>query len=131
MSFELSVKDEQLKLLASDISTNDLLQPFIKEIFLLETFVAGTSYINDRSVFNGLKPGDVLPLKRENNKFDEKAILVLSPTKKKIGYIPERDNPILSRLMDAGKKLNARITKYCPIDDSFIKIRINVFLIDY
>ena len=53
--------------------------------------------------------GDKLRLRREDNKFDEKAILVLDEKGRKLGYIPEKDNLIFARLMDAGKQLFGRI----------------------
>ena len=44
-----------------------------------------------------------------DNKFDSNAILILTESKKKLGYVPEKDNVIFARLMDAGKLLIARI----------------------
>ena len=53
---------------------------------------------------------DVLTLHREENKFDSNAILILNEDKKKLGYVPEKDNIVFARLMDAGKLLKAKIT---------------------
>ncbi len=74
--------------------------------------------------------GDKLTLQREANKFDSNAILILNEEKKKLGYVPEKDNLIFARLMDAGKMLTARIAK---IDKkgSFTQITIGIYLVDF
>ena len=47
-----------------------------------------------------------------------------------IGYIPEKDNAVFARLMDAGKMLMARVSK---IDKkgSFMQITIGIYLVDF
>ena len=74
--------------------------------------------------------GDRIILRRENNKFDENAILVLTEREEKTGYIPEKDNIVFSRLMDAGKLLIARV-KTKDKKSSYIKIRISIYLVDF
>ena len=49
---------------------------------------------------------------------------------KKIGYIPEKDNVIFARLMDAGKHLTAKITDISK-KGMFPIISIGIYLIDY
>ena len=66
-----------------------VLKPLTKEIYLFDTYIAGTSHIDDQSIIKTLKSGDALILRREDNKFDDKAILVLTEQKTKLGYIPE------------------------------------------
>ena len=97
----------------------------------METYVAGTAYIEDESIVDDLKVGDRLTLKREpSNKFDEKAILVLDNQKRKVGYIPEKDNTVFSRLMDGGKML------FCRVDgkqdkDFYTQVDVNIYLEDF
>ena len=69
-------------------------------------------------------------LRREENKFDDKAIMVLDDRKRKLGYIPEKDNLIFSRLMDAGKLLIGKVTDV-EKQGSFTKIAIGIYLVDY
>ena len=66
----------------------------------------------------------------EKNKFDENAILIYTEDRRKLGYIPEKDNLIFARLMDAGKLLAAKIKK---IDKkgSFTQISIGIYLVDF
>ena len=100
------------------------------EIHLFDSFVAGTTHLSDPSVLNEIKVGDQLSLLRENNKFDSNAILILTADKKKLGYVPEKDNIIFARLLDAGKMLAARI-KGIGKKGSFTKISIGIYLVDF
>ena len=108
----------------------ELLQPLIREIHLFDSFVAGTTHLSDPSVLEEIKVGDQLTLLRENNKFDSNAILILTADKKKLGYVPEKDNIIFARLLDAGKMLTARI-KGIEKKGSFTKISIGIYLVDF
>ena len=113
----------------TDLST--LLRPLSREIPLFDSYVAGTGYINDPSILDALKVGDTLTLRREpENRFDDNAILVLDGKEQKIGYIPERDNTVFARLMDAGKFLTARIVRL-EEKGSFRQINISIFLVDF
>ena len=108
----------------------EMLKPLIDEIHLFDTYVAGTSHLKDKTVLEEIKVDDRLNLMREDNKFDDNAILVLTENGKKLGYVPEKDNVIFARLMDAGKRLVGKIKK---IDDvsGFMKINIGIFLVDF
>ena len=46
------------------------------------------------------------------------------------GYVPEKDNVIFARLMDAGKMLSARIANI-ERKGSFTQIKIGIYLIDF
>lgn len=108
----------------------ELLQPLIREIHLFDSFVAGTTHLKDPSVLDEIKVGDSLSLLREDNKFDSNAIMILTAEKKKLGYVPEKDNIIFARLMDAGKMLAAKI-KEIEKKGSFTKIAIGIYLVDF
>lgn len=108
----------------------ELLQPLIREIHLFDSFVAGTTHLKDPSVLKEIKVGDRLTLRREDNKFDSYAILILTEEKKKLGYVPEKDNIIFARLLDAGKMLAAKI-KGIEKKGSFTKIAIGIYLVDF
>ena len=108
----------------------EMLKPLIQEIHLFDTFVAGTSHLEEKSILEQIKIGDKLSLQREDNKFDENAILILTEDKKKLGYVPEKDNIIFARLMDAGKLLIARISKITK-RGSFTQISIGIYLVDF
>ena len=59
-----------------------------------------------------------------------KAILVLNGSGEKIGYVPEKDNLIFARLMDAGKMLTARIGRI-EKKGTFTRISIGIYLVDF
>lgn len=118
-----------VQVLSKDDMTQ-VLKPLTKEIYLFDTYIAGTSHIDDQSIFKTLKSGDTLILRREDNKFDDKAILVLNEQKAKLGYIPEKDNLIFARLMDAGKMLTARVENIQE-HGGFAQINIRIYLVDF
>lgn len=124
------IKDNELVALTNNAGLDEVLKPLVKEIFLFDTRVAGTTHIADKSVFDEIREGDKLSLRREENKFDEKAIAILTQSGKKIGYVPETDNAVFSRLMDAGKMLSAAINSIKNKGD-FRLISISIFLLDF
>ena len=89
----------------------DLPVPFQQDIFLQECHVAGTMHIDDILVkAKDVAVGTSLVLRREPaNEHDELAILVETADGEKLGYVPRKHNPILARLMDAGKLLTAKV----------------------
>lgn len=107
----------------------DIIQPLIREIHLFDTWIAGTTHLEDKSVVKALKAEDELTLQRENNEFDSRAILVLNRDKHKLGYVPEKDNIVFSRLMDAGKILKAKVAKI-EEKGSWTKVTIGIYLVD-
>ena len=131
MANELTTgKSQDLISLIGKKEIGEILQPLIREIHLFDTYIAGTTYLEDRAVLERIQIGDRLSLQREDNKFDEHAILVLNEEKKKLGYIPEKDNLIFARLMDAGKTLCAKIDKI-TLKGNFTQISIGIYLIDF
>lgn len=108
----------------------ELIKPLIREIHLFDSYIAGTTHLSDKSILNEIKVGDKLSLQREDNKFDSNAILVISSDSRKVGYIPEKDNIVFARLMDAGKMLSAQISSI-DIKGTFHKISIGIYLVDF
>lgn len=130
MANELTMKEQGVVSLVEGHEIGDVLKPLIKEIHLFDSFIAGTTHLPDPSVLEEIKVGDKLSLQREDNKFDSNAIMILTEDKKKLGYVPEKDNIVFARLMDAGKLLKAKIYM---IDQkgSFKKIGIGIYLVDF
>lgn len=128
---QIIVNKENIVALSANNGITEMIKPLMKEVFLISTFVAGTSHVKDRSVFEEIKEGDKLVLKRQpDNRFDELAIPVLAQSGKKLGYVPERDNPVLARLMDAGKKLTATIESI-SVKGQYYSICIGISLVDF
>ena len=108
----------------------ELLKPLIREIHLFDSYVSGTALLEDPAALLEVKEGDKLALRREESKFDKNAIILLTEGGKKIGYVPEKDNVVFARLMDAGKMLAAKVS---AIDKkgSFMQIKIGIYLVDF
>ena len=89
------------------------LKPFLKDIFLIKTYVAGLDYIDYiDDIFPIIKVRDKLDLLREaSNEYDKHAILV-KYNGQKIGYVPRKDNYVLSKLMDGGKELYGVVASF-------------------
>ena len=104
-------------------------QPFERDIFLFNTHVAGTTHIPAiANLEPHLNTGDKLDFFREpDNAHDPKAIVIKTADGVKIGYVPQADNVIFSRLLDAGKLLFARIESK-QLANKWLNIKINVFL---
>ncbi len=108
----------------------EMLKQLIREIHLFDSYVAGTAHLEDQTVLDEIKVDDKLSLLREDNKFDSNAIIIKTESQKKLGYVPEKDNIIFARLMDAGKMLAAKI-KDIEKKGSFTKIAIGIYLVDF
>lgn len=130
MGNELTISKTGLAAAQTKTDIGNLIKPLVRDIHLFDTYVAGTTHLKDKSVLENIRIGDKLKLCREDNRFDSNAILVLDADSRKLGYIPEKDNIIFARLLDAGKMLSASIT---DIDrrGSFTMISIGIYLTDF
>jgi hypothetical protein len=108
-----------------------LSHPLIRQIFLLEVLVAGTTHVeNIEEVAGDFREGEKLHFFREqNNPHDENAIIVKNKDGKKIGYVPKAKNEILARLMDAGKLVYG-LFKEKEQKGKWLKINMQIFLDD-
>ena len=107
----------------------DMPIPFERDIFLFTTTVAGTSHIEGIDELEPhLAENDKLDFFREpDNPHDKSAIVIKNADGIKIGYVPQHDNIIFSRLMDAGKLLFGRISSK-KWKGKWLKITIEIYL---
>lgn len=107
----------------------DLPQPFERDIFLFESHVAGTSYIDEILDLNDkINFETELNFFREiDNPYDNKAIMIKLKTGEKIGYVPKADNVVFSRLMDTGKNLFGKVEDK-ELVGNWLKIYIKIYL---
>ena len=100
--------------------------------------VSEQTFYRWRNKFSGMLPCDMKRLKQleeENTKLKklvadlslDKAIAIRNVDGVKIGYVPQADNVIFARLMDAGKLLFGKITAN-EMRGSWLRIDIKVFL---
>lgn len=108
---------------------SELPLPFERDIFLFETHVAGTTHIEG---IHELEPqicidGRLTFFRETNNATDEQAIVVKNSDGQKIGYVPQRDNAIFARLMDAGKLLFGKVSSK-EFKGTWLKIGMKIYL---
>ena len=112
-------------------SVGSVPMPFEREILLKECHVAGTVHVDDvlcKTESVGI--GSVLALKREiANDYDEFAIRVETAAGERIGWVPKKHNDVLARIMDAGKRLVAKVT-HKELEDHWLNIRIEIYMKD-
>jgi len=109
----------------------DIGKPFSRQIYLISASIAGSYYVdNIDEIIEELKEGTKLQFFREpENKHDELAIVVKNQNNEKLGYVPRQKNPILARLMDAGKLIYGTVKKI-ENDDNYINIEMEIFMSD-
>jgi hypothetical protein len=102
---------------------------FKREKFPISTYVAGTHYIEGLEKLEPkMEINDELDLFREpDNSYDPKAIVIKNSSGIKLGYIPRAHNAALSRLMDDGRLLFARIASK-SLFGKWVDIEIKVYL---
>lgn len=107
----------------------DIPKPFEHNIHLFDTHVAGTSHVEGiKELELHLNIGAKLTFYREpDNPHDHEAIVIKNADGVKIGYVPQADNVVFSRLMDAGKLLFGEITSK-EMTGKWLKIKIKIFL---
>lgn len=110
----------------------DVSVPFSRKIFLMHTYIAGTSHVEDLlEIVDALQSGEALDLVLEpENLYDPHAILVRTKWGQKLGYIPRKKNEVLFHLMDAGKNLYGVIEGIGESNTNWIEIWIDVFMED-
>lgn len=104
-------------------------KPYEKDIFLFDSYVAGTSHIEGITELEPyLSIGDRLDFFREtDNQYDKEAIVIKTKSGVKVGYVPRKDNVIFARLMDAGKLLFAKISEKKKVGE-WVRLEIKIYL---
>ena len=76
-------------------------------------------YYDIKNLSTPLQLADALLLRREpDNVHDELAIVILTVTAQKLGYLPKFRNSVLARLMDAGKSMVAEVAQLKASDNT-------------
>ena len=123
------ISPELLEMMGSKLPNS--LQPFSREIFLLDIVVAGTTHCPQiDKVFPHLEKDLVLRMQRmPQNKHDKNAIAIFYQ-KTRIGYVPRELNLVISRLMDAGKAFFCRVEAVELVDDYWVKISAKIYMVE-
>ena len=125
------IDPKMLALMHGAVKKNEALQPYAREVMLLECHVAGSTYRDLKDIEPTLKVGAALVLKREpSNPHDDLAIRVFDESGNALGYIPRVKNETLARLMDAGKLLFGRLESKEWRGD-WLKAELRVYMRDF
>jgi hypothetical protein len=124
----IKLTPELLALLGTGTSVS--LQPFSREIFLLDIVVAGTTYCPEiYDIEPKLLPNTILKMVRDpKNKYDAQAI-GLYYGEIRIGWVPRELNLIISRLMDAGKAFFCRVVSVNDVN-TWVKINAKLYMVE-
>lgn len=83
-----------------------------KDIYVLDTYIAGLTYRDKDMLEKEIRENARFYMKRDiSNLHDIKAIKIVSKSGHVVGFVPKKDNEIISRLMDSGKYF------YCIINE--------------
>ena len=93
-----------------------LMSPFSKEIYIGRQVIVGMRFQGGAdALIKDLKPGDKITLLREpENEYDTRAVMAMDGKGRKLGYVPRRENLVMSALMDHGKVFYGVIPDISP-----------------
>lgn len=125
------MKQSSGSLLQSLHSEQILPAPYSQEIFLIRILAAGTTHVVGLEELEPfLNPGDRLELIRvPENPSDSNAIKIYNMDRVKLGYVPQKDNQILARLMDAGKLLYGVLAQK-QWNRSWLQLWVDIYMTD-
>ncbi len=129
MKKELVTKKEELALKEQGGDIDALLKPLKKEILLFDGNLTGTYKLLDKAALFDIKVGDRLEFRYNQSKYEKDAVQVFS-SKGQIGYVPESDEIIFKRLLDAGKSLIGKVTK-TDFSHGFPAVTFAIYLEDF
>ena len=95
-------------------------------------FIAGFQHYDGALVLDKLKPGKKLKMVRDpKNPYDPNAI-ELRYKKVKLGYIPQKDNGLISLMSFYGHKgvFEARVQQVDPEADPWNQVRVGIYVTD-
>lgn len=102
------------------------------KILVQSSPLAGSQYYAVAEVWPEIKLGDRLTLAREpDNRHDRNAIRV-DWNGRQLGYVPRAENRAVAAALDAGEKLEARVSRLRPLPetrDPWRRIEFEVYLI--
>lgn len=122
----LLIKENNKEKKYVEINESMQMDGHVKDVFLFNMNIAGTTYVDMSEVYNKLLEDDMLYLKREpSNPYDSNAIQIITIEGYVLGYVPKENNYILKNLMDKGKYLYGHVKE---ISDDYNHINIDIYL---
>lgn len=97
-------------------------------IIVQESPLAGFQYYEGKALWDMLRVGDTLTLKREpQNPHDANAVRI-EWRGEMLGYLPRRDNADVARQMDHGSAVKARIVRLTDARNPWQRVRFEVYV---
>ena len=125
---ELMVKYENKLGLIDKLGMDMVIKPLTKEIWLKDCFVKEL-LLHGEVKLAKLKVGDELTIKREKLPYDNLCVAIYN-NNVRLGELADYEGGIFARLLDAGKKLVAKV-KNVVIMPLYNSLEISISLIDY
>jgi hypothetical protein len=107
------------------------LNAFAEEVKVLvqSSPLAGSQYYALSSVWEEIRPGDKLLLKREpENRHDPHAIRV-EWNGRQLGYVPRAENRALAAAMDRGERVEARVARLKKHRNPWQRVEFEVYVL--
>lgn len=113
---EIEKKIEKISIDDVKVSVNP------KDIYILDSYIAGLAYRDKDMLEKEIKEDTRLFMKRDAfNTHDTKAIKIVSKSGYVVGFVPKKDNEVISRLMDSGKYF------YCVVNEvDMDRLQVNI-----
>ncbi len=127
MMSDIIIKNDGALQYAKKLDALTAIKPLEKEVFLKALFVRDI-FINQGRLLK-LKIGDTLDLKRDPQPYDDLIVAVFNGYER-LGELAEFDEEIIARLLDAGKKIVAKV-KNIVIIPEYSSLEISVSMIDF
>ncbi len=105
----------------------------MQRTYLFTCQLSGTTHVKDIGKKTlTMKEGKRINLKRDpKNEHDKNAIGVFNSVDDQIGWVPQKDNEMLARLMDAGKFLYGEVETVKPVTKTgYLELSFKVYLCD-
>ena len=99
------------------------------KILVQSSPLAGSQFYAVRKLRDEIRIGDRLSLTREpENRHDSNAVRI-DWNGQQLGYVPRKENRAVARALDAGEKLEARVSKLRDDPDPWQRVEFEVYLI--
>ena len=99
------------------------------KILVQSSPLAGRQYYAVAQVRDEIKLGDRLTLTREPDNHHDRNAVRVDWTGHKLGYVPRAENRAAARALDAGEKLEARVSVLRESPDPWKRVEFEVYLI--
>jgi len=118
-----------ISLLAAALLFTPLARAESVKILVQSSPLAGSQFYAVRKLRDEIRIGDRLSLTREpDNRHDSNAVRI-DWNGQQLGYVPRKENRAVARALDAGEKLEARVSKLRDDPDPWQRVEFEVYLI--